>query len=206
MKIAVISEFSAKDKNPCILEALAPTGARVLNIGMTGAEGESELTYIHTGLIAALALATGTADFAVGGCGTGPGFMISAMQYPGVFCGLVTGPLDAWLFSRINAGNCVSLALNKGFGWAGDVELRYIFDKLFCGEAGQGYPAHRCESQRLSRARLEAAGHAAHRDWRDILPALEPGIAGPVLGHAPFMECVAEHARAGELRELVLKA
>ncbi len=42
------------------------------------------------------------------------------MQYPGVSCGLIADPLDAWLFSMINAGNCISLALNKGYGWAGE--------------------------------------------------------------------------------------
>ena len=205
MRIAVVNEFSARDKNPAILEALAPTGAKMLNIGMSDAAAERDLTYIHTGLIAALALETGMADFVVGGCGTGQGFLISAMQYPGVFCGLVASPLDAWLFSQINAGNCVSLALNKGYGWAGDIELRYIAEKLFCDEAGQGYPAHRRESQQVSRNLLAAASRAGHRDFCDILPALDPAILGPVLQHAPFMECMEEYARAGALRELILR-
>jgi len=205
MRIAVVNEFSARDKNPHILEALAATGAKILNIGMPDGPAWRDLTYVHTGLIAALALETGCADFVVGGCGTGQGFMISAMQYPGVFCGFVTNALDAWLFSRINAGNCVSLALNKGYGWAGDIELRYIFEKLFCGEDGQGYPANRREAQQVSRNLLAAAGRAGHRDFLDILPALDPAILGPVLDHAPFMECVEKHAGAGALRELILR-
>ena len=57
-----------------------------------------ELTYIHTGLIAAAMLNIGAADMVVGGCGTGQGFMNSVMQYPNVVCGLILNPLDAFLF------------------------------------------------------------------------------------------------------------
>ena len=131
MKIAVINEVSSRDKNGKVLEALQGFGHDVFNVGMSADGNEPELTYIHTGLMAGIALNTGAADLVVGGCGTGQGFLISAMQYPGVFCGLITEPLDAWLFSQINGGNCVSLALNKGFGWAADINLKYIFEKLF---------------------------------------------------------------------------
>ena len=131
MRIAVINEVSSQDKNPKVMEALANVPAEVFNVGMTGAGNEPELTYIHTGLMAAIALNSGAADLVIGGCGTGQGFLISAMQYPNVFCGLILDSLDAWLFSQINGGNCISLALNKGFGWAGDINLKYIFEKLF---------------------------------------------------------------------------
>jgi ribose 5-phosphate isomerase RpiB len=33
-------------------------------------------------------------DFVVGGCGTGQGYLNSAMQYPGVFCGHILNDLD----------------------------------------------------------------------------------------------------------------
>ena len=194
MRIAVISEFSAKDKNPFILEALKPSGAQIFNVGMSGAPGENELTYIHTGLIAGIALASGAADFVVGGCGTGQGFMISAMQYPGVFCGLITTPLDAFLFSQINAGNCISLALNKGYGWAGDIDLKYIFEKLFAVEAGGGYPVQRRESQAESRRRLENISAIAHKGMAEILGAIDPAILEPVRGHKPFMDFIGQYA------------
>ena len=56
------------------------------------------------------------------------------MQYPGVFCGHIMTPLDAWLFRQINGGNCISLALNQGYGWAADVNLKFIFDRFFSVE------------------------------------------------------------------------
>jgi ribose 5-phosphate isomerase RpiB len=113
-RVAVVSETSAVDKNPHILAALEGRGLDVVNAGMVNAGEEPELQYIHTGLLAALLLAAGRADVVVGGCGTGQGFMNAVMQYPGVVCGHLLAPLDAWLFNKINAGNVISLAINEG--------------------------------------------------------------------------------------------
>lgn len=44
------------------------------------------------------------------------------------YCGLIQSPLDAWLFGQINGGNCISLALNFGYGWATDINLWFVFD------------------------------------------------------------------------------
>lgn len=204
MRIAVVNEVSAKDKNKAILEALEVSGAEVYNIGMSGHEGEPELTYIHTGFMAALALGTGAADFVIGGCGTGQGFMMSAMQYPGVYCGLITDPLDAWLFSQINNGNCASLALNKGFGWAGDINLKYIFEKLFCGEPGRGYPPHRSESQRESRGVLSNINGITHKDLLSIVKALDKRITDPVFGHKAFLDFITVYAKESDLKSAVI--
>ena len=48
----------------------------------------------------------------------------------------------------------MSLMLNQGYGWAGDVNLRMIFDAYFSVERGSGYPAHRQAPQRASRMAL----------------------------------------------------
>jgi len=193
MRIAVVSEVSARDKNRDIVSALQACGQDVLNAGMTSAEGEAELTYIHTGLIAAALLNIGAVDMVVGGCGTGQGFLNSVMQYPGVFCGLILDPLDAFLFSQINAGNCVSLALNKGYGWAGDLNLNYIFEKLFANPPGAGYPSHRSESQAQSRERLRHVSRAAHRPFEDIVRALDREIVLTAMAHQPFRNELAQH-------------
>ena len=67
--------------------------------------------------------------------------MNGVLQYPGVVCGHLQTSLDAFLFARINAGNVISLALNQGWGWAGEENLRLLFDQLFTDEQGQGFPA-----------------------------------------------------------------
>jgi len=130
----------------------------------------------------------------MGGCGTGQGFLNSVMQYPNVFCGLVLNPLDAFLFSQINAGNCVSLALNKGYGWAGDLNLNYIFEKLFDGAPGAGYPPHRSESQAESRGKLERVSQATHKPFGEIVCALDREIVMTALSHRPFRDALAQHS------------
>lgn len=205
MKAAVINEVSARDKNPLIVAALLDKGCGVINIGMREGDYAGEpLTYIHTGLIAAVALNLGCADFVVGGCGTGQGFMLSAMQYPNVFCGLIESPVDAWLFGQINGGNCVSLALNKGFGWAGDINLNYIVEKLlqdrFCG----GYPEARKESQKASRQSLQKISLLAHKDMQEILDSMDTSITDAVFSHPPIIAMLQGECRNRELQAYII--
>jgi len=197
MRIAVVNEVSASHRNHDILAALDLPGLKVYNVGMSCPEDRPELTYIHTGLMAAALLGTGACDFVVGGCGTGQGFINSAMQYPGVFAGLILDPLDAWLFSQINGGNCVSLALNKGYGWASDINLKYIFQRLFQDESGGGYPPHRRESQRESREMLQTISRLSHRGLMEIVQALDQSIPKQLSKCEAFCTLLAENG--GEL-------
>ncbi len=193
MRIAVVNETSAANRNADILAALQGRGHEIVNAGMKESGAQPELTYIHTGLIAALLLNLKRVDFVVGGCGTGQGFLNSVMQYPGVVCGHVLNGLDAWLFAQINGGNCISLALNQGYGWAGDVNLRFIFDRLFEKEFGAGYPPHRSESQRESRAMLRRVSEATHRSFPEVLAALPREVIEPVLAY-PGMDALLDLA------------
>ena len=181
MIVAVINETSAADKNADILAALEGRGHTVLNAGMQKSGAKPELTYIHTGLMAAMLLNLKRVDFVIGGCGTGQGFLNSVMQYPGVFCGHILNSLDAWLFMKINGGNCISLALNQGYGWAGDVNLRFIFDHLLSVEHGSGYPLHRKDSQQESRKTLTTISQVAHASMADIIRNLPDQVITPVL-------------------------
>ncbi len=180
MRIAVINETSAADRNADILAALDGLPHEVINAGMKKSGEKPELSYIHTGLMAAVLLNAGTVDFVIGGCGTGQGFLNSVMQYPGVTCGHVLTPLDAWLFTQINGGNCVSLMLNQGYGWAGEANLKFIFEKLFSVEQGCGYPSHRREPQRRSRELLGKLSRITHLNMTDILEKLPDEIVLPV--------------------------
>jgi len=188
MNIAVINETSAAEQNTDILAALEGRGHAILNLGMTERGGVPELSYIHTGLIAALLLTLKRVDFVVGGCGTGQGFLNSVMQYPGVVCGHIQNDLDAWLFTQINGGNCISLALNQGYGWAGDVNLRFIFNRIFSVERGGGYPAHRKEPQRQSRLLLETISKCTHRSFAEIIYSLPDQVVRPALTYPGIQE------------------
>ncbi len=186
MRIAVINEISAAERNADILKALENRGHEVLNLGNTRGSDSPGLLYIHTGLMSALSLHLKAVDFVVGGCGTGLGYLNAVMQYPGVFCGHLLTPLDAWLFARINAGNCISLALNQGYGWAGDVNLRLMFDALFTPETGSGYPPHRAEPQRAARLLLAQTSQATHRPMAEILSSLPDEVTRPALTFPAF--------------------
>jgi len=190
MKIAVVVETSAADKTKDILSALDGRGHEVINAGMSKSGEQPELLYIHTGLISALLLHLKRVDFVVGGCGTGQGYLNAVMQYPGVFCGHILNSLDAWLFTQINGGNCISLALNQGYGWAGDVNLRFIFDSIFSVKSGSGYPAHRKEPQRAARELLVEVSDLTHRSFSEIIEALPDSVVHPALSYPGMRELI----------------
>jgi ribose 5-phosphate isomerase RpiB len=190
MKIAVINETSAADKNADIMAALDGRGYQVVNVGMRERGAFPELSYIHTGFLSALLLNLERVDFIIGGCGTGQGYLNSVMQYPGVFCGHILNSLDAWLFSQINGGNCISLALNQGYGWAGDVNMRFIFDRIFSVERGSGYPLARAEPQKESRLLLERLSFLVHRPFSEIVETLPDEVLLPALTYPGVMELI----------------
>ena len=183
MKIAVINETSAADRNADILVALEGRAHEIINAGMRKNGEKPELQYIHTGLLAAILLNLKRVDLVVGGCGTGIGFMNAVVQYPNIVCGHILNDLDAWLFAQINAGNVISLALNQGYGWAADVNLRFIFDRFFSVRQGQGYPAHRSQPQAQSRQTLERVSQVTHRSLAEIIAALPDDVINPVLAY-----------------------
>jgi hypothetical protein len=112
------------------------------------------------------------------------------MQYPGVFCGHIQNSLDAWLFTQINGGNCISLALNQGYGWAGDVNLRFIFDRIFSVERGGGYPPHRAAPQKAFRETLENLSELTHQSFAKIIDVLPNDILFPVLAYPGILEII----------------
>lgn len=190
MRIAVINETSAANRNADILAALDGLGHTVINAGMVENGADPELTYINTGLYAAILLNLGRVDFVVGGCGTGQGFLNAAVQYPSVICGHILNSLDAWLFAQINGGNCISLALNQGYGWAADVNLRFVFERLFSVERGAGYPAHRRDSQQESQRILDQVSLTTHRPFAEIITRLPDPVIKPVLDYPGAAELI----------------
>ncbi len=206
MKIAVINETSAGDRNADVMAALEGRGHEIINAGMKKTGGRPELTYIHTGLLAALLLNAGRVEYVVGGCGTGLGFLSSVMQYPNVFCGLVADPVAAWVYTQINGGNCVSLPMLYQFGWAGDVNFRFIFDRIFSVEPGIGYPSHRQESQRQSRKTLMDISKTVHLSMAAIMENLGDDIVRPVLTFPGVAELLdADTLKDDDLRRALKK-
>ena len=73
MKIALINENSQAAKNEMICATLKsvvePMGHEVFNYGMYSAEDTHQLTYVQNGILAAVLLNSGAADFVITGCG-----------------------------------------------------------------------------------------------------------------------------------------
>lgn len=191
MRIAVINETSSADKNKDIISALEGRGHTIINAGMKERGAQPELTYIHTGLLATILLNLNRVDFIIGGCGTGQGFLNSVMQYPNMSCGLIQNPLDMWLFVQINGGNCISLSLNYNYGWAGDINLNFIFDKLFSfKEFGLGYPSHRQLSQQESIKTLKDVSVTTHHSLTEIISSLKESVIRPVLTYPGVIKLI----------------
>ena len=204
MKIAVITEGSTKHHNADVMKALEGMGHEVVNVGMKNVDGEPDLTYMETGLMTAIALNLKAVDFVVGGCGTGQGYMNAVLQYPGVFCGLIMDPVEAFLYSQVNAGNCISLQLNKGYGGiGGDLNVKYILEKLFNDTYGQGYPAARKAVQVDARKRLETLSQQSHRPMTEILKTIDPQLIRRTLDFPGVREFFAA-APESELKDVVM--
>jgi len=128
------------------------------------------------------------------------------MQYPGVFCGHISSPVDAWLFTQINGGNCISLALNQGYGWAGDVNLKFIFEKLFSVDLGSGYPEHRKTSQQESREILNNISQKVHFPFEILVEKIDSNIVKNVLKFPGVWDLLqAENIENDILRDILLK-
>ena len=199
MKIALITENSQAAKNGIIHDALTavaePLGHQVFNYGMYSAEDSASLTYIMNGLLAGILLNSKAADFVVTGCGTGMGSMLACNAMPGVFCGLVIDPTDAFLFAQINDGNAISMPYAKGFGWAAELNLQDCYAKLFDGESGTGYPKERAEIMRKNRGILSEVKAASCRDMLSVLKNVDQDLLRAAIAGERFAELFYPHCQ-----------
>lgn len=207
MKIALINENSQAAKNGIIETALKkvvePMGHQVFNYGMYAADDEAQLTYVQVGILAAVLLNSGAADYVVTGCGTGEGAMLACNSFPGVICGHVEDPLDAYTFAQINDGNAIALPFAKGFGWGGDLNLEYIFEKLLCEESGQGYPRERAVPEKANKKILDSVKAVTYRDLASILKELDQNLVRGALSTRGFGEYFWDNCVDEDLKKVV---
>ncbi len=207
MKIALMMENSQAGKNAMVLNELntvaGPLGHDVFNVGMSD-ENDHHLTYIHLGIMASILLNSKAVDFVVAGCGTGQGAMMSLNLHPGVVCGYCLEPSDAFLFNQINNGNAISLAFAKGFGWAGELNVRYMFEKAFTGKRGEGYPIERAEPQQRNAGILSQVKSAVAKDSIvEALRSIDQELVKTAVGGARFQECFFNNCQDAEIEAYV---
>ena len=179
MKIALVMEWSTSERNEIVYNTLKKVaeanGHSVVNYGQFNMEDHRQ-TYNQNAVFIAALLASGAADFVVTGCGTGEGALIAANAMPGVLCGLVVDPADSYLYTQVNNGNCMSLPFAKGWGWGAEVNLEYVFEKLFVQAPGGGYPEHAAASEQRNAALLNKLKAASHKDLTDVLASEDPDV------------------------------
>ncbi|RDC59115.1 Galactose-6-phosphate isomerase [Alteripontixanthobacter maritimus] len=192
MKIALINENSQAAKNGIIHDALTsvvePLGHEVHNYGMYTADDGAQVTYPMVGLLTGILLNSGAADFVVTGCGTGSGSMLAANAMPGVFCGLVIDPTDAFLFAQINDGNAIAMPYAKGFGWAAELNLQDCYRKLFEGESGVGYPKERAAIMKKNRGVLADLKKATCHDMLTVLKNVDQELLKSAIAGEKFAD------------------
>ena len=208
MRIALINENSQAAKNDMIYSTLKKVadskGFEVDNYGMYSADDKAQLTYVQNGILAAILLNSGAADFVVTGCGTGEGAMLALNSFPGVICGHVVDPSDAYMFMQINDGNAIALPFAKGFGWGAELNLTYIFENLFEGDPGGGYPKERVVPEQRNKKILDEVRKVAFKDSLiDILKNLDQDLVKGAVAGEKFQELFFANCKCDKLAEYV---
>lgn len=207
MKIALINENSQAAKNSIIEATLKkvvePLGHEVFNYGMYSADDEAQLTYVQIGILAATLLNSGAADLVITGCGTGEGAMLACNAFPGVLCGHVVDPTDAYQFTQVNNGNAIAMPFAKGWGWGAELNLQYVFEKLFVEEWGGGYPKERAVPEQRNAKILNEVKKVTHREMADILPELDRDLVRGAFAGEKFSELFFANCKCDKMAALV---
>ena len=208
MRIALIMENSQATKNDIVYKALkgvADTKGHVVdNYGMYSAEDTEQLTYVQNGILAAILINSGAADFVVTGCGTGEGAMIALNSFPGVLCGHVVDPSDAYMFMQVNDGNAIALPFAKGFGWGAELNLQYVFEKLFEGEPGGGYPKERVVPEQRNKKILDEVRKVTlNQDLISVLKNLDQDLVKGAVAGEKFQELFFANCKDEKIAEYV---
>lgn len=207
MRIALINENSQAAKNGLIynsLKKVADTKGYVVdNYGMYSAEDSNSLTYVQNGILAAILLNSGAADYVVTGCGTGEGAMLALNSFPGVICGHVCDPSDGYMFAQINDGNAIAMPFAKGFGWGAELNLEYTFEKLFSEASGQGYPRERAVPEQRNKKILDVVRENNLKDILTCLKGLDQELVKGAVGGEKFGELFFANCKDEAIAEYV---
>ena len=207
MKIALINENSQASKNEIIFDALKEVcnkkGHDVINFGMYSDTDENSITYVQAGILAAILLNSKAVDFVVTGCGTGEGAMLALNSFPNVICGHIVDPSDAYMFMQINNGNAISLPFAKGFGWGGELNLKYIFEKLFDEEPGGGYPKERAIPEQRNKKILDEVKKVTYNNFVEILKSIDRDLLKGAISLPKFNDYFYKNCKDKEISDFL---
>ena len=204
MRIAVIQASSQVAKNELIYSAVKKyaADAEVINFGCFGNE-EQKYSYIEISILIGILLSCKAVDLVVTGCSSGQGMMLACNNMPGVLCGYIPTPMDAYLFAQINDGNAVSLPLGEEHTWAGEENLDKTIAKLISEPFGQGYPKSKAERKLEDTRLLKSIRSSSQIKMTELLKTLEKPLLDKVLSKKDVVEYVLENGRDEELSLLI---
>ena len=204
MRIAVIQASSQSAKNELIYSAVKKyaADAEVINFGCFGNE-ETKFSYIEISILAGLLLSSKSVDLVVTGCSSGQGMMLACNNMPGVLCGYIPTPMDAYLFAQINDGNAVSLPLGEEYTWAGEENLDKTIARLFSEPFGQGYPKSEAERKLEDTKLLKSIRKSSQVKMTELLKTLEKPLLDKVLSKKDVVEYVLENGKDEGLALLI---
>ena len=208
MRIGVIQASSQREKNEKLYQCTRLAAARggwgddVVNYGVRAGESAS-FSYVETAVNISLLLSSGAVDFVVTGCSSGQGMMLACNSLPGVLCGYVQNPQDAFLFGRINGGNAVSFPLGLNYGWLGDINLQCTLDQLFRGEFGCGYPPEDAERKKRDTALLHEINRTVKRPAAEAYRRMDQGLVKKALQWTAVREHILKYGRSDEIAVLI---
>ena len=196
MRIGIIQASSQADKNGMIFRAVRKYAAdsEVINFGCNAEDG-IRYSYIEISLMAGMLLAGKAVDFIVTGCSSGQGMMLACNTFPGVLCGYVPTPADAYLFAQINNGNAVSLPLGEEYTWAGCENLEATIEKLFSEPFGQGYPKDEASRKLKDTALLKEMRAKSQTDIIPFLNSLDHELRRKLLSKRDVTAYILENGR-----------
>ena len=97
-------------------------------------------------------------------------------------------PTDAYQFTQVNNGNAISMPFAKGWGWGCELNLQYVFEKLFVSEWGLGYPRERAVPEQRNKKILDEVKKVTHTDIIYILENLDRDLVKGAIAGAKFQE------------------
>lgn len=203
MRIALINENSQASKNSLIYKELlaeaTKAGHVVDNYGMFSQEDKHQLTYVQNGLLASILLTTKAADFVVTGCGTGQGAMLACNSFPNVICGHITDPTDAYIYTQVNNGNAIAIPFAQNFGWGAEINLRYIFEKLFSDEFGGGYPKERAVPEQRNKKILDGVKNITYKPLIQVLKEIDQDFLRETVDYKEFKDLFFKNSKNEEI-------
>ena len=181
MKVAVIQATTQIDKNDLLFQATQQAAGaenEVINFGVF--DHDPKLSYVQVSLLVALLLNAKAVDYVITGCSSGNGMAIACNSLPNVICGYLPTPSDAYLFGRINHGNCASLPFGLNFGWAGELNLQFTLEKLFDGPMNAGYPRAASERKEHDALMLQNIKRLTQTNLIDTINQIDSDFMAPI--------------------------